>query len=46
LSQADAKGNRSVLPGAYAVHLGGGQPGTTATVSAKLTVIGKSDLPK
>ncbi len=46
LSQVDAKGNRSVLPGTYTVHLGGGQPGATATVSAKLTVTGKSDLPK
>jgi beta-glucosidase len=46
LSQVDAKGNRSVLPGTYTVYLGGGQPGTTTTVSAKLTVTGTKTLPK
>ncbi|HVZ29586.1 MAG TPA: glycoside hydrolase family 3 C-terminal domain-containing protein [Asticcacaulis sp.] len=47
LSQVDAQGNRSVLPGQYTVYVGGGQPGTTAvTVNAKLTVTGSKALPK
>ena len=46
LSQVDAQGNRKVLPGAYTLYAGGGQPGTTETVKAGFTVTGTSTLPK
>jgi beta-glucosidase len=46
LSQVDAQGNRKVLPGAYTLYVGGGQPGTTETVKANLTVTGTAALPK
>ena len=46
LSQVDAKGVRKVLPGAYTLHAGGGQPKHAKTVSAKLTVTGSAELPK
>lgn len=46
LSQVDAKGIRSVEPGTYTIHLGGGQPRHAKTVAAKLTVTGKAELPK
>jgi beta-glucosidase len=46
LSQVDDKGVRKVVPGAYAVHLGGGQPGHAKTVSAQLSVTGEQVLPK
>jgi beta-glucosidase len=46
LSQVDARGNRQVLPGAYVLYAGGGQPGTTGTVKAGFTVTGTASLPK
>jgi beta-glucosidase len=46
LSQVDAKGARKVLPGAYTLHLGGGQPKFAKTVSARLNVTGSAELPK
>jgi beta-glucosidase len=46
LSQVGQDGSRKVLPGDYAVTLGGGQPGFTATVAAKLTVTGTADMAK
>jgi beta-glucosidase len=46
LSQVGQDGSRKVLPGDYTVNLGGGQPGFTATVSAKLTVTGTADVAK
>ncbi len=46
LSQVDPSGVRSVVPGAYTVSLGGGQPGYSKTVTAKLTVTGSKVLPK
>jgi beta-glucosidase len=47
LSQVDAAGARKVVPGAYTVHVGGGQPGHAQTVKAALTVTGAaSALPK
>ncbi len=45
LSQVDAKGVRKVVPGAYTIHLGGGQPKHAKTVSTALTVSGSADLP-
>ncbi len=41
LSQVDAKGIRKVVPGAYTLSLGGGQPGHAKTVSAHLTISGE-----
>jgi beta-glucosidase len=47
LSMVDAQGNRKVVPGAYQVYVGGGQPRFAKTVSATLTVGGSAlDLPK
>ena len=46
LGQVDAQGNRKVLPGAYTLYAGGGQPGTTATVKAGFMVTGTATLPK
>jgi beta-glucosidase len=46
LSQVDAKGIRRVGPGAYTLHLGGGQPGHAKTVALKLAVTGEAELPK
>jgi beta-glucosidase len=47
LSQVDAAGARKVVPGAYTVYLGGGQPGHGQTVKAALAVTGAAaDLPK
>jgi beta-glucosidase len=40
LSQVDAAGARKVVPGAYTVYLGGGQPGHGQTVKAALAVTG------
>jgi beta-glucosidase len=40
LSQVDAAGARKVVPGAYTIYLGGGQPGHTRTVKAALAVTG------
>ena len=45
LSQADANGNRRVLPGTYQVYVGGNQPGADAT-PAKLTVTGTAKVAK
>jgi beta-glucosidase len=47
LSQVDAAGARKVVPGAYTIHVGGGQPGHAQTVKAALTVTGAAfTLPK
>ena len=46
LSQVDEQGVRKVVPGAYTLHLGGGQPGHAKTVAAALSVSGSKDLPK
>jgi beta-glucosidase len=47
LSQVDAAGARKVVPGAYTVYLGGGQPGHAQTVKAALAVTGAASvLPK
>jgi beta-glucosidase len=46
LSAVDGKGVRKVRPGAYTVHVGGGQPGHTATVKATLKVSGTASVPK
>ncbi len=46
LSQVDDKGVRKVVPGAYTLHLGGGQPGHAKTVSAQVSVTGEQVLPK
>ncbi len=46
LSLVDAKGERKVGPGAYTLHVGGGQPGHARTVSAALSVSGEAALPK
>jgi len=45
LSQVEADGTRKVVAGTYTLSLGGGQPGTTQTVTASLTVTGESVLP-
>ncbi len=46
LSAVDGNGVRKVRPGAYTVHIGGGQPGFTATVKATLKVSGSASVPK
>ena len=46
LSAVDGNGVRKVRPGAYAVHVGGGQPGHTATVKANFKVSGSASVPK
>jgi beta-glucosidase len=46
LSLVDDKGVRKVVPGAYTLSLGGGQPGHATTVSAQLSVTGEQVLPK
>lgn len=46
LSTVDGNGVRKVRPGAYTVHIGGGQPGHTATVKATLKVSGSASVPK
>ncbi len=47
LSSVDAKGNRTILPGAYTLTLAGAQPQETAAKSeAAFTVTGSQDLPK
>jgi beta-glucosidase len=47
LSQVDAAGGRKVVPGAYAIYLGGGQPGHAQTVKTALAVTGApAGLPK
>jgi len=45
LSQVDARGNRWIVPGAYEVSLGGGQPGDAPGVlTGRFTVTGKKEL--
>ena len=46
LSQVDEQGVRKVVPGAYTLHLGGGQPGHAKTVAAVLTASGSKQLQK
>jgi beta-glucosidase len=46
LSQVDALGVRKVLPGAYTIHAGGGQPGFVKGVAARMNVAGEMGLPK
>jgi beta-glucosidase len=47
LSQVDAQGVRKVVPGAYTLYVGGGQPRFASTVKATLTVTGTpATLPK
>lgn len=46
LSQVGQDGSRKVLPGDYVVTLGGGQPGFSKTVFAKLTVTGTAEVAK
>jgi beta-glucosidase len=47
LGQVDEAGNRKILPGEYAVWIGGSQPGDGgAGVSAKFSVVGTAELPK
>jgi len=46
MSQVDAQGGRSVEPGDYLLHAGGGQPGHAATVKAVVRVMGRAALPK
>jgi beta-glucosidase len=49
LSEVDADGIRAVLPGSYAVSLGGSQPGDARTSdsvqSATFSIIGRQELP-
>jgi beta-glucosidase len=47
LSSVDDKGERSILPGAYHLTLGGAQPGETTAVSeGSFTITGSQGLPK
>ncbi|HTT20145.1 MAG TPA: glycoside hydrolase family 3 C-terminal domain-containing protein [Candidatus Sulfotelmatobacter sp.] len=47
LGQVDAKGNRVIVPGEYAVSLAGAQPQEAASVqTGKFSVSGKAELPK
>jgi beta-glucosidase len=46
LSQVDDNGVRKVVPGAYTLYIGGGQPGHAKTVSAQVSVTGEQVLPK
>jgi beta-glucosidase len=46
MSQVDAQGVRKVLPGAYTVHAGGGQPGFVKGLAARMSVAGAMALPK
>ncbi len=47
LGQVDEKGNRVIVPGEYAVSLGGAQPQETRSVqSGKFVVAGRAELPK
>ncbi len=46
LSLVDAKGARSVKPGVYKLHVGGGQPKYVKAVSANVTVTDEAALPK
>jgi len=47
IAQVDEKGNRVILPGAYTVSVGGGQPAAAASAqTATFTITGKKQLPK
>lgn len=46
MSSVDAAGNRRVVPGAYRLHIGGGQPGDGPGVETSFIVTGSKDLPK
>jgi beta-glucosidase len=46
LSSVDARGVRAVVPGRYALSIGGNQPGDGATVRAEFEVDGRQELPK
>jgi beta-glucosidase len=46
LSQVDAGGARSVAPGVYTLHAGGGQPGRVKAAAALLRIDGTTLLPK
>ncbi len=47
LGQVDEKGNRVIVPGEYAVSLGGAQPQEAASVQVgKFNVAGRAELPK
>jgi beta-glucosidase len=47
LAQVDAKGDRVILPGEYAISFGGSQPGESAAIQTeKFSVTGKTVLPK
>jgi beta-glucosidase len=47
LSQVDAKGTRTILPGEYTISLGGSQPnGTSTTQTTKFAITGQAELPK
>ena len=47
IAQVDSNGTRVILPGEYAVSLGGSQPGDTTSVqTGTFTVTGKAELPK
>ena len=46
LSQVDASGARHVMPGAYDISLGGGQPAYATTQHVALTVTGEADVAK
>jgi beta-glucosidase len=47
LSMVDEAGNRIVAPGSYTLSVGGGQPGTSASVAeAVFTISGKLQLPE
>ena len=46
LSVVDEKGVRAMAGGEYGVSVGGSQPGTGAEQQAKLTIVGREELPK
>jgi beta-glucosidase len=47
LGQVDGKGNRTIMPGEYAVSLGGAQPQDTGSAqTAEFNVTGQAELPK
>ncbi len=47
LSQVDAQGHRTILPGNYTVFVGGGQPDTAATIhTGTFTIAGTMSLPQ
>lgn len=47
LSQVTEKGEHRILPGAYTVYVGGGQPGEApGGVQAKFQITGEASLPR